>query len=28
VFTLTPVSDSGHPVAVTLNLFTGEVSAP
>jgi hypothetical protein len=27
-FTLTPVSDPAHPVAVTLNLFTGEVSAP
>ena len=27
-FTLIPVADSTHPVAVTLNLFTGEVSAP
>jgi type II secretory pathway pseudopilin PulG len=27
-FTLTPVTDPAHPVAVTLNMFTGEVSAP
>ncbi|HEY7980201.1 MAG TPA: prepilin-type N-terminal cleavage/methylation domain-containing protein [Candidatus Eremiobacteraceae bacterium] len=27
-FTLTPAADPVHPVAVTLNLFTGEVSAP
>jgi hypothetical protein len=27
-FTLAPDTDPGHPVAVTLDLFTGEVSAP
>jgi type II secretory pathway pseudopilin PulG len=27
-FTLTPAADPVHPVAVTVNLFTGEVSAP
>ncbi|HEY5095093.1 MAG TPA: hypothetical protein VII69_08275 [Candidatus Eremiobacteraceae bacterium] len=27
-FALTPTTDPGHPVAVTLDLFTGEVTAP
>lgn len=27
-FALTPTSDPNHPVAVTLDLFTGEVTAP
>jgi len=27
-FALTPNTDPGHPVAVTLDLFTGEVTAP
>lgn len=27
-FTMSPVTDPTHPVAVTLNLFTGEVMAP
>lgn len=27
-FSLTPTTDPGHPVAVTLDLFTGEVTAP
>ena len=27
-FTLSPITDPAHPVAVTLNMFTGEVSAP
>jgi type II secretory pathway pseudopilin PulG len=27
-FTLTPLTDPAHPVSVTLDLFTGEVSAP
>jgi len=27
-FTLSPVTDPAHPVAVTLDMFTGEVSAP
>jgi type II secretory pathway pseudopilin PulG len=27
-FALSPASDPAHPVAVTLNMFTGEVTAP
>jgi len=28
VFALTPTTDPGHSIAVTLDLFTGEVTAP